>query len=153
MHCDLQPGTGATIMRPATALHRLPPASQADFGGRPPWAVITTRTLVAALHLDRGLWATWRCRGIGPAELPASWFRPASGRPCYYRVDTVLTWIAARRGEPFDPAEAYRSYLITAGLPPDPVWAKRLAESEGPAQGEVRFTPDGWKKYLDSLIL
>lgn len=141
----------ATISKPTTSLSGLPAASEAAFGGRAPWSVITTRTLVALLHLDRGVFATWRCRGIGPAELPATWFKPASGRPNYFLVTDVMAWLAARRDEPFDTGAAHRDYLISIYMPPDPLWVLRLAEREGPVQGEIRFTPPGWRSYLDRI--
>src|SRR3954468_24582504 len=96
VHTEANPG--ATISKPSIALSSLPLASEADLGGRAPWSVVSTRTLVAALGVDRGNWATWRCRGIGPAELPVSWFKPAPGGPRYYRIDTVLAWPAGRHG-------------------------------------------------------
>ena len=159
MYCDLRSATDpvATISKPATALATLPPASLARFGGLPPWAVIPTGTLVAALGIDRGNFATWRCRGIGPAELPATWFRPAPGRPCYYRVDQVLAWIAARRGEEFDLLTTWRLSLQRDfdNEVADPNEVRKLAalyaRAAGPVQGEVRFTPTGFQAYLDSL--
>ncbi|GJE34643.1 hypothetical protein [Methylobacterium oxalidis] len=140
-------------MRPATSLASLPSASAADFGGQPPWSVISTTTLVAALRIDRGNFATWRCRGIGPAELPTSWFRPASGRPRYYLVSHVLAWIAARHAQPFDYRACWLDYLVSIHMPTDLAWARRLAEREGPVQNGVVFTVSGWRAYLDSLDL
>ncbi|MFC5556849.1 hypothetical protein [Methylobacterium iners] len=106
---------------------------------------------MAALGIDRGLFATWRCRGIGPAELPSTWFRPTTGSPRFYQVDAVLGWLAARRGEPFDRNEAYRSYLTGIGLPADLSWVQRFAEGAGPTIDDVRFTSQGWRAYLASL--
>ena len=155
MYCDLGPVTSqdATIIIPTTSLSALPAASDADFGGRAPWSVLTTRTLVALLHLDRGVFATWRCRGIGPAALPSTWFKPASGRPCYYMLADVLAWLAARRGEPFDADAAHLAYLRRhlGDACATPEWVRRMAEGEGPNQGDVRFTPRGWLAYLDRL--
>lgn len=144
-------GPGTTIRKKSVGLGDLPRPSEASFGDRAPWAVITTRTLTTSLGIDRGNWATWRCRGICPAELPPAWFRPASGAPCYYRIDTVLGWLASRHGEPFDTGAAHRDYLRQIHMPPHLVWVRRLAEREGPAQGEVKFTPTGFAAYLASL--
>src|SRR4051812_7883670 len=157
----LQPPTasGTTIVKPATALNGLPPASQADFGGRPPWSVISTRTLVAALGIDRGNWATWRCRGIGPAELPASWFRPAPGRPRYYQIDTVLAWIASRRGEQYETLSLWRDWFRinceTDIADPDELrrQAQLMARATGPVVGDIRFSQAGFRAYIDSLDL
>ncbi|WIU37510.1 hypothetical protein [Methylorubrum extorquens] len=113
--------------------------------------MIPTSSVVALLGVDRGNWGTWRCRGIGPAELPVSWFKPASGRPIYYRIDTVLGWLASRHGEPFDTEAAHRDYLTSIYMPPDLIWVRRLAERDGPVQGSVRFAPAGFRDYLNSL--
>lgn len=155
MYCDLRSAISpdATITRPPTGLGTLPSPSEVDFGGLAPWSVVTTRRLVAALRTDRGLFATWRCRGIGPAELPAAWFKPASGAPCYYLASDVLAWLAARRGETFETRAHWLAWLNTA-LGPDCAtleWVLRLAENEGPRQGEVVFTARGWREYLDTL--
>lgn len=151
MYCEQSGPRGATITKPPTSLAALPSASEVDFGGRPPWAVIPTSLLTKTLRLDRGLFATWRCRGIGPAELPASWFRPASGRPNYFVISDVMAWLAARRAEPFDRRAAWMAALAAAGLPQDPVWLRRFVERAGPVQGDVTFTATGWREYLSSL--
>lgn len=155
MYWDLGSGiaSDATIIRPVTGLGTLPSPSQIEFGGLPPWSVITTRTLVTSLQVDRGLFATWRCRGIGPVELPPAWFKSAPGAPCHYLISDVLTWLAARRGETLDTRTHWLTWLDTT-LGPDCAtleWALKLAENEGPAQGDVRFTPRGWREYLALL--
>lgn len=152
MYCDLRSAISpdATITKPMAGLGTLPSPSQAEFGGLAPWSVVTTRHLVASLQVDRGLFATWRCRGIGPAELPPAWFKPASGGPRYYLISDVLAWLATRRGEGFAARDHWLAYLDTV-LGPDCAtleWALRLAENEGPVQGDVRFTPRGWRDYL-----
>lgn len=150
---EVGPSSSATIRKPATGLGTLPSPSEVEFEGLAPWSVITTRTLVASLRVDRGLFATWRCRGIGPAELPSAWFRPAPGRPRYYMVSDVLAWLAARRGETFETRACWLAWLDTA-LGPDcatPEWVLRLAENEGPRQGDVVFTARGWREYLALL--
>lgn len=153
--------SGAAIIKSTTALNGLPPVSEAGFDGRPPWTVVSTRTLVTSLGIgDRGLFATWRCRGIGPDELPSTWFRPASGRPNYYLITDVLAWLAARRGEPFDTTAAWWECLRTnfgderTNVAPDEVrrQAALYARVAGPATGDVRFTPAGFSAYLASLL-
>lgn len=141
-------------MKSTTALNGLPPVSEAGFDGRPPWTVISTRTLVTSLGIgDRGLFATWRCRGIGPDELPSTWFRPASGRPNYYLITDVLAWLARRQGVPFDTKAHWFAYLRTnlgdgfATLE----WVRRMAEKDGLVRDDVRFTPNGRQRYLEML--
>ncbi|GJE62062.1 hypothetical protein [Methylobacterium trifolii] len=146
---------GTTISKLATGLSSLPRVSETSFGERAPWAVISTRTLVATLGIDRGNFATWRCRGIGPAELPATWFRLATGRPNYYRIDAIEAWLAGRCGEPFDTKSRWFDFLdanLGEGFATTD-WVRRLAEAEGPVQSDVRFTAVGWQAYLDGLIL
>ena len=142
---------GATIRRPTAGLSGLPRPSETVFGDRAPWSVVTTGSVVAALGVDRGNWATWRCRGIGPAELPPTWFRPALGGPRYYSIDVVLSWLAARHCLPYDVEAAHLDYLRAVHMPPNRVWVRRLAESAGPRIGDVTFTAGGWREYLDSL--
>lgn len=88
-------------------------------------------------------------RGLGPQALPAEWTK---GRSLAYRIDAVLSWLASRQGEPFDIEAAHRGYLTSIHMPPDLIWVRRLAEREGPVQGSVRFTSQGWQRHLDSLI-
>lgn len=151
------PSIGATISKPTASLRRLPPATEVAFPGLFGWSPVSTGSLTAALRLDRGLFATWRCRGIGPAELPANWFRPAPGRPVYYRVDQVLSWIAARRGDRLDTLTTWRLSLARdfGTEADDPNQIRRLAamyaRAAGPKVGEVTFTAQGWRAYLDSL--
>lgn len=142
--------TGTTISKLPTTLATLPAASELDLGGLPPWAVLPTGSIVGALGIDRGLWGSWRGRGIGPAELPAGWFRRTTGGPRFYRIDGIQAWLAARRGEPFDQHAAWMASLAAAGLPANRVWVHRLAERAGP--GDVPFTVAGWRKYLETLL-
>ncbi|KMO20358.1 hypothetical protein QR78_10975 [Methylobacterium indicum] len=148
---------GATIRKLPAALSALPAPTEVMFPGFFAWSPVPTSAVVAALNLDRGLFATWRCRGIGPAELPPAWFRRVSGRPRYYRADTILTWLAARRGEEFDTPTAWRLGLLRDFEQDvsDPAAARKLvrlyAQAAGPAGG-VSFTPFGWNAYLDGLL-
>ncbi|MGW5840130.1 hypothetical protein ACWFZ6_19200 [Methylorubrum extorquens] len=114
--------------------------------------------MTAALNLDRGLWATWRNRRLTPAPMPAAWFRRASGSPLVYRVDTILTWLAARRGERLDPLTTWRHSLLTGfdQEVADPsrvrAFARMYAEAIGPRlPGGVAFTPAGFRDYLNSF--
>ncbi|MEN3238951.1 hypothetical protein PUR29_36560, partial [Methylobacterium ajmalii] len=148
----------ATIVKRSTALATLPAPSEVTFPGLFGWSPVPTHALTKALDLDRGLWGTWRCRGIGPAELPASWFRPAPGRPCCYRASDVLAWIAARRGERFDTLTSWRHSLRTGFETDvsDPAEVRQLAvlyaRAAGPVIGDVRFTSSGFQAYLVSLL-
>jgi len=149
----------ATIIKRPTGLTNLPAPSEVVFPGLFGWSPVPTNVLTKALGLDRGLWGTWRCRGIGPAELPAGWFRPAPGRPCYYRVDTILTWLAARRGERFDTLTAWRLSLARDldqdAIDPDRVrgLVHLYAEvTERRRPGGVTFTRAGFEAYLASLL-
>ena len=153
MYCEAvrTPAGATTIRKPTTALSGLPQASEPLFGDHPPWSVITTATLVASLGIDRGNFATWRCRGIGPAELPITWFRAASGRPNYFMISDVRAWLATRHNQPFDVEATYRAYLASIHMPSNLVWVLRMAESVGPVQGDVRFTATGFRLYLDML--
>ncbi|WP_210179226.1 hypothetical protein [Methylobacterium platani] len=105
------------------------------------------------------MFATWRCRGIGPTELPSTWFRPAPGRPRYYRVDQVLTWLAARRGDQLDTATTWRLSLArdlgqeVTDLAEVRKLAALYARAAGPRlSGGVTFTPAGFRDYLASLL-
>lgn len=160
MYCDLRSAISpdATITKPATALGMLPPATELTVPGLFGWSPISTGSLTAALRLDRGLWATWRCRGIGPAQLPDAWFRPAPGRPRYYMVSDVQEWIAARRGEPFDRVASWQLSLRhdLGQEATDPAEVRALAQLyarvTGPhTPGGVRFTGPGFRAYLASL--
>ncbi len=104
MYCDLRSAIseGVTINFPRTTLGALPPASEAVFPGSTPWSPVSTSAVTRTLGIDKGLWGTWRNRGITPAPMPEAWFRRAAGRPLNYRVDGVLAWLAARRGEQLD---------------------------------------------------
>ena len=140
-----------------TGLSSLPPTLPTC--ARPPWSVVTTSHVMEALSLDRGLWMSWRCRGITPPTLPAHWFRAASGNPLYYRLDVIEGWLAGRRGEPFSTIECWDVWLRSnAGLTLSSwaevrAFARRWAEGDGPVldDGGVRFTKLGFAAYLDSL--
>ena len=182
MYCDLRSAISGDAInkKPFAVLKALPSASDTGLGSRLPWSPISTTTVVTALRADRGLWGTWRSRGIAPAELPASWFRPASGAPRYYRTSTILAWLAARRGEAFDATEATRSWLLANfdALAVRLEWTdpehqaecrERIAETsewtirylvtewarvDGPLafrKDGIRFTDAGWRAYLDLL--
>ena len=161
MYCDLRPVTdpGATIIKPPAALKRLPPGSQVVFPGLFAWSPISTSTLTAALNLDRGLWATWRSRRLTPGPLPPAWFRRAPGAPLVYRVDQVLVWLAARRGEQLDVPTTWRLSLLRDldSDVSDPEEVRKLAHlyarCAGPVVGDVRFTPAGLDAYTNSLLL
>ena len=150
---------GVIISHRPTSLATLPPPSEVSLDGRPPWAVVTTTSLVTALGIDRGRWAVWRCRGIGPDELPASWFRTGNGAPLYYRADTVLAWIASRRGERFETLTSWQAWFqVECGVEiSDPAELRRqvrlMAQAAGPnPEPGVRFTVPGFARYLDSLL-
>lgn len=161
MYCDLRSAMdpGATIIKPVTTLGALPPATEVTFPGLFGWSPVSTGSLAAALRLDRGLFATWRCRGIGPTELPPAWFRPTPGRPRYYMVSDVQVWLAARRGDQLDTLTAWRLSLardLDTDVS-DPAEVRRLAalyaRAAGPRPpGGVTFTPAGFRDYLASLL-
>lgn len=147
----------ATIFKPMTNLGGLPPASEVVFPGLFGWSPISTTTLTKTLAIDRGLWATWRTRGITPAPMPATWFRPAPGRPLNYRVSDVLVWIAVRQGERLDALDTWRRSLRT-GFETEAAtaaevrrWAGVFARAAGPTVGDVRFTPAGFDAYLAGI--
>ena len=147
-------------MKPVTTLGALPPATEVAFPDVFGWSPISTGSLAAALRLDRGLFATGRCRGIGPTELPPSWFRPAPGRPRYYMVSDVQMWLAARRGDQLDTPTAWRLSLARdlGQEVTDPTEVRKLAalyaRAAGPRlPGGVTFTPAGFRDYLASLLV
>lgn len=155
----MTPDCVATTTRAPASLRRLPSPSDVVFPGCYPWTPISTKFITDALNLDRGLWGTWRCRGIGPAELPGEWFRPATGGRCYYLASDVLAWLAGRRGETFDPIDAWAASLHT-NLGTETVteaetrrWAAIFAQASGPhLPGGVEFTRQGFAAYLESLV-
>jgi hypothetical protein len=161
MYCDLRSAIseGATINFPRTTLGALPPPSGVTFPGLYAWSPISTSVITAALHLDRGLWATWRSRRLTPEPMPSAWFRPAPGRPLIYRVDQVLTWLAARNGEQLDTLDTWRHCHLTdfGAEVSDPEEMRNLAHvyarAVGPIVEDVRFTPAGFSAYLASLLL
>ncbi len=148
---------GATIkVRPVT-LRSLPSASDVTFPELYGWSPISTTTLTNTLRLDKGLWGTWRNRGLTPDALPEAWFCRASGRPLCYRVDQILTWLAGRHGDQLDTLETWQhslGTLFTRAIS-DPTeirkQARHWATIAGPRVRDVRFTPTGFAAYLDSL--
>ena len=148
----------ATTTRAPTSLRRLPSPSDVVFPGCFPWSPLPTKIVTDALNLDRGLWGTWRNRGIGPVELPGDWFRPATGGRCYYLASDVLAWLAGRRGETFDPLDAWAASLRTdLGTETHSEaetrrWVRIYADAAGPRlPGGVEFTRQGFAAYLASL--
>ena len=110
------------------------------------------------LQLDRGLWNTWRSRGLTPAPLPVEWFRPAGGSPLYYRVDHIRAWLAHRANKPFSIEACWREWFRTETGTEivDPAELRRqarlLAQAAGPRPSEgVVFTTAGFGHYLDNL--
>ncbi|KAB1077851.1 hypothetical protein [Methylobacterium soli] len=92
--------------------------------------------------------------------MPEAWFRRAAGRPLNYRLDSVLAWLAARRGEPFDPLTTWRLSLLTGFETDvsDPEEVRKLArlyaQAVGPhLPGGVSFTSQGFREYLASLLM
>ncbi len=148
----------AIMIQPKTTLRTLPAPSEVAFPGLFGWSPVSTGSLTAALRLDRGLWATWRNRGLTPAPLPTTWFHRTTGQPRIYRVDQVLTWIAAKHGERLDPLTTWRRSLLT-GFDQDETdpsrvraFARMYAEAIGPRPlGCIAFTSAGFRDYLDSL--
>ncbi|MEZ0251309.1 MAG: hypothetical protein ACAH20_10170 [Methylobacteriaceae bacterium] len=160
MHCDPASATDTPIImrKPATPFRALPPASEVSFPGAFAWSPITTATVTSTIGADPGAWNVWRNRRLTPAPMPAAWFRRASGSPLVYRVDTILTWLAARRGDQLDPLTTWRHSLLTGFdqevTDPDKVraFARMYAEAIGPRlPGGVAFTPAGFRDYLNSL--
>lgn len=72
-------------------------------------------------------------------------------------MDHILSWLAARRGEPLDTATAWRLCLARDfGTETDnPTEIRKLAalyaRAAGPMAGDVRFTGPGFTAYLASL--
>ena len=151
--------SAATIKFPRTTLSALPPASEVRFPGLFAWSPVSTTAVTRTLGIDKGLWGTWRNRGITPSPLPEAWFRRAAGNPLVYRVDHILTWLAARRGETFDASATWWECLRTdfgderVDVSPEEVrrQAALYARVAGPVVGDVRFTPAGFSAYLASL--
>ena len=94
-------------------------------------------------------------RGVGPTALPAEWTK---GHRHAYRIDAVLSWLAARRGERLDLLATWRSCLLTkfdtdvSDAEEVRKWAHVYARAAGPIVGDVTFTPTGFHAYLASLL-
>ena len=151
-------GASTTIVSRRTTLGALPRPLDVTFPGSVyGWSPISTTTVAAVLHLDKGLWGTWRNRGLLPRPLPAEWFRSASGKPLTYLVTDVLTWLAHRHGEPLDALDVWRTNLVrdldTETADPEGVrtWAQIYARAAGRTVGDVTFTAAGHAAYLESL--
>lgn len=159
MYCDLRPVTDPEVItrKPTTPLRALPPASAVTFPGVFAWSPISSATVTTAIGADPGAWNVWRNRRLTPAPMPAAWFRRASGSPLIYRVDHILCWLAARRGDQLDTLTPWRLSLARdfGTEADDPNQIRRLAamyaRAAGPKVGEVTFTAQGWRAYLDSL--
>lgn len=147
----------AIMIQPKTTLRTLPAPSDAVFPGLYAWSPISTTNFTTALSIDPGAWNTWRNRRITPEPLPGPWFRRASGGPLFYRVDSILTWLAARRGERLDTLDTWqhslRNKLDEDVSDPARVreQARYWAEIAGPRVGDARFTPAGFDAYLLSF--
>jgi len=155
-HATDKTGT-VTITRPVTSkttLDNLPPS--ADFS-LPPWGLISTATLAHVLRLDRGVFGTWRLRGLGPKELPADLF--AMGRANIFLVSDVLAWLAARNGLTFDQLSTWQAYLSdvfgieTADPSEARLYAATVAQGAGPNAYEgVKFSKNGFEGYIKLLL-
>lgn len=140
------------------ALSQLPPPELVDWGSRPPFSPITSRTLAAAIGLDDlGVFGVWRYRGLGPQELPPAWFR---GRSCCYTPSSVSRWLAERRGEALSEIDLWSAYLTQifgtdVSRSQAPALARKFAESAGPRAWEregIRFVSTRtWLEYLDRI--
>lgn len=159
MYCDLRPVTAPeVIMRKSSiTLRTLPPPSEVTFPDAFAWSPVSSTTLTTALGADPGVWNTWRNRRLTPSPLPPAWFRRASGSPLVYQVSDILTWLAARRGEPLDTLDTWRHSLLIRfdTETDDPAQIRKLASLyarvQGPVIGDVRFTSQGFAAYLASL--
>jgi hypothetical protein len=89
--------------------------------------------------------------------MPEAWFRRAPGAPLNYRLDQVLVWLAARRGDQLDTLTTWRLSLARDldTETDDPAETRRavtmFARAAGPVVGDVRFTPGGFAAYLAIL--
>lgn len=131
-------------------LAELPPPSPDIFTLRPPWSPVSARTLTETLNVDHGLLGVWRMRGLGPQALPPGWTK---GRSLAYRVDAINAWLAARHGQTYDIEASHRDYLMSVHMPPNSIWVPRMAEAEGLVIGDVRFTRQGFRAYIATLVL
>ena len=145
---------GAIIMKSAVSLRTLPAATEVRFPGAFAWEAVSSSVITAALGADHGSWAVWRSRRLTPSPLPEAWFRRTIGGPLFYRVDTILTWLTARRGEEFTTLDAWRLCLqrdLGEGeLTPERV--RGLVRSYAQAgRRHAPFTAAGFEAYLASL--
>ncbi len=161
MFSNLQPPTAPEVImrKPATPFRELPAASEVTFPGVFAWSPVTSAAVTTAIGADPGAWNVWRNRRLTPAPMPATWFRRASGSPLMYRVDTILTWLAARRGDQLNTLTAWRLCLTREfgeeAIDPDRVrglvhFYAQVTERRRP--GGVTFTPAGFRDYLASLL-
>lgn len=151
----------ATIINRRSTLADLPLASEAVFPGCYPWSPISTSTLTGCLAIDKGLWGTWRNRGLTPEPLPSSWFKRGPGNPSYYRVDSVRDWLARRTGERYDALTDWRRCLCDEFGYSDPTilieaaavrrHAAMFARVAGPRLSDITFTGPGFASYVASL--
>lgn len=152
------PAGTAIIHHRTVTLRDLPPVTDISFSGLPGWAPVSTSIIVAGLKLDRGTWHTWKNRGILPTPLPPVWFKRTAGAPNVYRVDTVLAWIAARRGETYGLTESWGASLVPLGYDPAAMSEAEIrsaavmyARAAGREVEGVTLTEAGFRAYLASL--
>lgn len=150
----------ATINNRRSTLVDLPSASEATFPGFYPWSPISTSALTNHLRIDKGLFGTWRNRGLTPEPLPSIWFKAAAGNPRFFRVDAVRDWLARRTGERYDALGDWRRCLCEEfGADPASMasavamrrHAAMFARAAGPRLGDVTFTGSGFEAYVASL--
>jgi hypothetical protein len=84
------------------------PASPGLFD-RPPWHVVSSLELAAALGISLQTVANWRIRNVGPAPMAKGLFR---GNRSYYCVETVLEWLSSLQGRPRDGWTFSRDFLL-----------------------------------------
>lgn len=118
-----------------------------------PWQLVTTRQLAELLNVDPATISVWQYRGLGPRPGPR-YFR---GTVQTYRLDKVATWLAQRRGEAYDQAEAWKTAIGRWVMDPDDDIQKAVrgwVELLGPKQWQpegCRWRVGGFQRYLDSL--
>lgn len=157
------PGTGAGLTdrlcgarsQPSPmSLSAIPAPSLALFGYEHPWMPISSAKLAERLALDRGLLGTWRLRGIGPQSIPTDWLK---GRANAYRISVVLAWLASRRGESRPEIEFWQDCLDDLGIHAPSEHEVRnavmqFAQATGPRQSGLKWSGDGWRRYVASLV-